>query len=299
VRAAVEDRLGSSVVAAVTQPGGFSPGVAARLTCADGRRAFLKAVAGSANPNAPRFHRREAAVVAALPASAPVPRLLWALDEGGDGWVALLFDDVEGRHPALPWRPDELDRVLRAIDDLSVALTPSPLPTDAAPPIAGWLEAQGSGWRRAREAAPTGLDAWSRRNLDRLAALEARAPTLVVGETLLHFDLRADNLLLTVDRVYVVDWPHARVGPAWADLVAFAPSVEMQGGPPPEALLARTRAGRAADPDALRSCVAAVAGFFTWQSLQPPPPGLPTLRAFQATQGGVARRWVARLTGWR
>jgi len=41
--------------------------------------------------------------------------------------------------------------------------------------------------------------------------------------------------------------------------------------------------------------VAAVAGFFTSRALQPPPPGLPTVRAFQAAQGEVTRRWVADL----
>jgi len=44
--------------------------------------------------------------------------------------------------------------------------------------------------------------------------------------------------------------------------------------------------------------VAAIAGYFTRQSLQPPPPGLPTVRAFQAAQGVVARDWLALRTGW-
>jgi hypothetical protein len=96
-------------------------------------------------------------------------------------------------------------------------------------------------------------------------------------------------LLLTPERVFVVDWPHACVGAAWVDLVCFAPSVVMQGGPPPEALLERYLAGQRADPAAITAAVAAVAGFFTSRALQPPPPGLPTLRAFQAAQGAAAR----------
>jgi hypothetical protein len=40
-----------------------------------------------------------------------------------------------------------------------------------------------------------------------------------------------------------------------------------------------------------------VAGFFTRQALLPPPPGLPTLRAFQRAQGEVARAWLARRAG--
>jgi hypothetical protein len=38
--------------------------------------------------------------------------------------------------------------------------------------------------------------------------------------------------------------------------------------------------------------VCAMAGYLTERSLQPPPPGLPTLRAFQAAQATIARRWL-------
>jgi Ser/Thr protein kinase RdoA (MazF antagonist) len=112
---------------------------------------------------------------------------------------------------------------------------------------------------------------------------------------LLHADVRADNLLLTRDGVMVVDWPHACRGAAFTDLVLFAPSVAMQGGPEPAALLARSRAGRAASRDALAAVVCALAGSFTERSLRPAPPGLPTVRRFQAAQGEVARRWLATL----
>jgi hypothetical protein len=37
------------------------------------------------------------------------------------------------------------------------------------------------------------------------------------------------------------------------------------------------------------------AGYFTERSLRPAPPGLPTVRLFQAAQGEVARRWLAAL----
>jgi hypothetical protein len=82
------------------------------------------------------------------------------------------------------------------------------------------------------------------------------------------------------------------------DLVFFAPSVDLEGGPDPESLLMRHPAARAAEGTAVSAVVAAVAGYFTQRSLLPPPPGLPTVRAFQAAQGEVARRWLAERTGW-
>jgi aminoglycoside phosphotransferase (APT) family kinase protein len=299
VRSAIEGRLGSPVVEATTQPGGFSPGVAARLLTRDGRRAFVKAVSPEGNPLSPTFHRREARIVAALPESAPVPRLLWSYDEGDDGWVALVYQDVEGRHPALPWRPHELDRVLETLDLLATTLTPSPLPAEIASTVGDWIKAHGNGWQRFLARPSPGRDDWSIRHADALAELEARAVEAAQGDTLVHFDIRADNMVMTSERLFVVDWPHARLGQPWVDLVFFAPSVAMQGGPSPEELLARHPAARAADPDAVTAVVAAIAGYFTWQGTRPPPPGLPTLRGFQAAQGDVARRWLAERTGWR
>jgi len=115
---------------------------------------------------------------------------------------------------------------------------------------------------------------------------------------LLHFDVRADNLLLDDHHVWFFDWPHACIGAAWLDVVAFEPSVTMQGGPTAEEVFGRYRGSAAADPDAVTAAVATVAGFFTLDALQPPPAGLPTLRAFQAAQGSVAREWLAQRTGW-
>lgn len=292
---ALEQWLGSPVVSAVMQPGGFSPGPAARVASAGGRRVFVKAVGPELNPNSPWIHRREARVVAALPMDAPVPRLLWTHDEGDDGWIMLVFEDVEGWNPEEPWRADELDRVIEALVELSGALTPSPIPAD---PVASRIVSEIHGWQRLRDERPSALDAWSTRHLEALAALEAEAPAAVEGSTLVHLDVRADNVLLTPERVYFVDWPHASSGAAWVDLVFLAPSVAMQGGPDPEALLARHPAAEKADAGAITAAVAALAGYFTRKAQLPPPPGLPTLRAFQAAQGVVTRRWLAERTGW-
>jgi aminoglycoside phosphotransferase (APT) family kinase protein len=287
--AAFEAGLGARVVGAKTQPGGFSPGIAASVALEDGRRVFVKAVGPEPNPDSPSLHRREIEIVVAMPDGAPVPRLLWSYDAE---WVVLAFENVDGREPAHPWRPDELELVLRAAAELEAALTPSPLDTQ---PAGEMLAKHINAWH----AAPDGLDEWSQRNLDRLVALESEVTDAVVGDTLLHLDIRADNIVIGDDqRVYFVDWPHARVGPAWLDAVAFAPSVAMQGGPEPEYVLGRWPGGADAEPAAVNAALASVAGFFTCRALLPPPPGLPTLRSFQAAQGEVARRWLRERTGW-
>jgi aminoglycoside phosphotransferase (APT) family kinase protein len=293
-------RLGGRVVEAVTQPSGFSPGLAVRVRLGDGRRAFVKAVGPEPNPDSPGIHRSEARTMAALPHPAPAPRMLWSLDR--DGWVALAFEDVDGAHPTLPWQPNELARVLAMVADLTAALTPAP---PGLPTVAERLQDSFVGWRRLAAAHAAGdddlagLDTWSARHLRRLADLEAGWPEAARGPTLLHADLRADNLLLTATRVVAVDWPWACVGAGWVDLLLLLPSVAMQGGPDPEATFAAHPVAAGADPAAVTTMLAALAGFLVGGSRLPPPPGLPTLRSFQLGQGLVALEWLRRRTGWR
>ncbi len=298
VKAGIERICGAAVLRAQSQPGGFSPGVAARLTCADGSRWFVKAVSAEVNPVSPGMHRREAEVLRALDpliaaGKLAVPRLRGTLDQ--PPWMALVLADIEGEHPALPWQPAELTALLAGLDQLADALTPAPIA------ITSLVEQFGedfTGWRKL--AADPGrysgrLDAWSREHLDLLVGLERGWPAHAAGDTLVHADIRADNVLLTSEGAVVLDWPHACRGPAFTDLVFFAPSVAMQGGPEPGDLLTTPKAGRAASRDAVTATVCALAGFFTERSLQPPPPGIPTVREFQAAQGAVARRWLATL----
>jgi hypothetical protein len=275
--------------------GGFSPGATAVLDCPGGP-IFVKAVGAGLNPESPEFHRREAAVSAALPLAPEFPRLLDVYDDGD--WVALAFEAVDGRPPVHPWDEAELRAAVRALDALHQRLTPNPV---AGAPSAGErLQHLFGGWAElaALGRAPEGLGEWTGRNLDRLAELESGWPAAVTGSTLLHCDVRSDNLLVTKSGVVFVDWPHACVGAPVFDLVAWAPSVTLEGGPLPEELLALSPSASAVDAAVLAVLVAAFSGFLVAHSLRPPPPGLPTLRPFQAAQGEVAMAWLRRLSGW-
>ena len=303
VVASVEAALGEQVVAARSIGSGFSPGVAATLTTISGERAFVKAVSAVPNADAPRFHRREILVNRALPddPALPIPRLRWSLDEGDDDdhWVVLLFDAIDGREPHQPWREDELARVIAALDVLSGRLTPSPVSAEDVGRASAWGIVRTNFWRlHDSPAARARLDPWAQRHLPDLIALSDDAPAAVEGDTLLHADLRADNMVLTDERVLIVDWPHARIGAAWLDPLFMAPSVAMHGGGDPDAFLMRCAAAQGVESHRIDAALASVAGFFTSEALEPEPPGLPGLRAFQEAQGAVARRWLAARMGW-
>jgi Phosphotransferase enzyme family len=226
--AAIEGLLGSTVVAAADQPGGFSEGLAAKVRLADGRLVFVKAACTTTAPAAAGFHRREIAVAAQLPAHAAVSRLLASHDDGV--WVALAFENIPGRLPAQPWQRDDLDRVLDAVTDLTRAFTPSPVDSAVlgGPRLGGWLQLAADGTvDRLRP-----LSSWAVDHLDDLARLEEKSSLVLSGDSLQHGDLYPFNIMLTDDRVFVIDWPHAWLGAAHCDVVTLLSSSSLSGVDP-------------------------------------------------------------------
>jgi Phosphotransferase enzyme family len=296
VRATIERHLDGPIRRVEIQRGGFSPAFAAILTSESGREVFVKAGSPEPNPEVPRFYRQEWAIASALPEDAPTPRPLWFDDDGT--WVLLGFEAIRGGNPRLPWKRTDLDRVIRALEEMTRVLTPAPI---RAPSFGERHRTMFHGFRTLAKSilAPTrplrALDPWIVRHLLELAKVEEPWEGLTRGTTLLNCDVRADNILLQGDRVYFVDWPWACLGPAWVELAAFLPSVAMQRGPKPWELFDRSRLGRDAPPPAVRAFVAGLTGFFWEQSLRPPPSGLPTLREFQRAQGIEALEWLQRL----
>jgi len=290
VRAAVEGILGGGMVEAISQPGGFSPGTADRVRTADGVRAFVKAVSPDQNEHSPSMHRREAQIMAALPASVSAPRLLGCFDDGY--WVALVLEDVDGRHPTTPWEPGELRQVIAALERLADSTTPVPVP--GLPSARESLADDLAGWRRIRADPPDHLDPWAARRLDRLCADADRGLAALTGQTLVHLDVRADNLLLRHDgTVMFLDWPWACVGPAWLDTLLLLINVRLFGGFDTQALLLDLATRTGTDVDDLTAALEGFAGFFTDIARRPPPQGLPTLRAFQRAQGSAILSWLA------
>lgn len=223
VRGWVEQQLGSPVVAVSEQDGGMSPGCVSRLRCANGSRAFVRAVGSTLNRDSPALFRRE---ITALELIGSDPR--WALRASYDDgtWVALLLEDVEGRNPDLA-DPEELAAVLAAVDDLGTTLT-ARVPAPPAPEDGPWpgtgglldLAAVMRTWAESFEhvvAEPDDLPSWlGERAADLRPGVAALGGT--PGDRVVHQDIRADNLLVRRDgTVVVVDWGGCGVGQAWTD----------------------------------------------------------------------------------
>lgn len=292
---------GGTVTDAQNCPGGFSPGLACRVRLDDrqrpddrrpldnGRRLFVKAMDCDAWPGEAATYRAEAAITAALPESVPAPRLHGTFDDGR--WIVLVFEDVDGHEPSQPWTTEDLRRVVPALKQMSAALTPSPIAAPAGHPrLGGWAELAADAGCLANLAS---LSPWAAKYLDRLIELEQRGLTAAAtGNTLLHCDVYAHNILLTPERVVFVDWPHARIGNPLVDLVVLLSSAAADGiDPEPFAIDGINGMN---GMNGLDGILAANAGFLLAGGLSEPWPGLEAITTMKLHLGTGALTWLQR-----
>jgi len=289
VRAQIEHLLASPVAIARNCEGGFSPGFASRLALSDGRQVFVKAMDADAWPAQALMHRAEANVAAALPVGIPAPQFLGSFDDGH--WVALAFECIDGAEPAQPWSRTDLDRVLSALGQLAQAGTPAPvdLPCDH-DRLGGWAILANDTALRARLPAQS---AWAARHLPLLITLEEEGLAAAQGSSLVHFDMYHHNILLTADRVVFVDWPHARLGAPYIDLLILLSSAATSGIDP-EPLLAGQPLADGIESPTIDAVLAAHAGFCLARALLPAPPGLEPIIEAKLVLGRAAIEWLAR-----
>ena len=293
VRAWVDATLGSPVTEAHEQVGGMSPGCATRVVCADGTRAFVKAVGADLNPDTPDLFRREVAVLELIGSHELWAHLVASRDDGD--WVALVLEDVEGTHPdfhddadlhAVLATTDRLSAVLREVlPDPGTWSTPVPLVSvstrfriwaetletlDTAPasaPVPDWVRVDAARWA------------------DTLTAL-ADEP----GGQLCHWDIRNDNLLRRPGgEIVVVDWGTAAVGPGWVD--PLLARLERVDEPWFDTSTASSAAMLAAGDEAITAWLVGFATHLAVRSVTAVDVNLPTLNGFRRRES--ARMFVA------
>jgi hypothetical protein len=298
VRGWVSEALGSPVVSWSEQTGGMSPGCATRVVAADGTRAFVKAVGGDLNPDSPALFRREIEALGLIGTDPLWAGLLGSYDDGH--WVALLLEDVEGRHADLS-DDREMQTLLAATDRLGERLAAVPPPTGLSDTFAGpgfidipailrrWVDSVDLIPDLPADLVPAGvrLDAERCRELSR--TLLGPWPRHVA-----HWDIRNDNLLVRPDgSVVFVDWGACGIGPDWVDpLLARLERVES----PWFDASARTSAALAtAGDDVVTAWLLGFGCHLAWRSTTAVDVGLPTLNDFRRTEArrllaGAARR---------
>jgi aminoglycoside phosphotransferase (APT) family kinase protein len=289
VRAAVEHQCGAPVTSAASQNGGFTPGFASVLQCEDGSRHFVKAASTRAQRMFAEAYREEVRKLAALPDGTPAPRLLWSLEV--DDWFVLSTEYVDARPPRRPWREEELRRCLDMLLAAAPLLTPPPAELElprASEEFAAWP----AFWDQLRDTRP------DLSHLDEAATLASRYAEAMAGQTLVHTDVRDDNVLLTTDgRALLCDWNWPFVGAAWLDSL-FLLIGPRGDGLDVESVIAGHPLLSVVPAEAIDIVLALVTGYFLKSASDPVPPSSPFIRDVQRWQGEVCRDWLGERRGW-
>jgi hypothetical protein len=271
----LERLLGSPVVAARTVAGGYTNARREVVTLADGRTAFVKtAVDDQTRGWLAAEQRLYAAVRGPF-----MPRVLATDDD------LLVLEDLSDAHWPPPWRDGDVQAVLDALDELHAVTPPPglPHPQESDDLRGGWpaVAADPEPFLALGLASP----AWLETNLP--ALLEAAGRAVLDGDSIVHIDIRSDNVCLRDGRCLIVDWNWAARGNPQLDVAFWLPSLALEGGPAPEQL------GGDLDPELAALC----AGFFACRAGLPDVPAAPRLRAVQRAQLEVALPWAARSLG--
>jgi thiamine kinase-like enzyme len=276
----LEERLASVVgarpVAWQERAGGYSTAERYTVELDDGRRVFVKAAEAE---HMARWIRREHEVYSSLSGSF-IPKLIGFDDDGVR--PLLVLEDLSHADWGTSWTDERIGVVRSALDELHAA-TPPP----STRPVRETLPSLFGRWRIVEEDPEPFLSVGlrSRDWLDeRLPALiEAADAAPVDGDALVHLDVRSDNLCTLEGRALLVDWNWLSFAAPEMDLVGWACSLALEGGPQPWELVP-------AQPE----LAALLAGVFAATAGLPPPETAPTVREFQVAQLAVALDWVDR-----
>lgn len=304
VKSWVSHQLRGPIEGALDLTGGFSPGVAA---IAHSRTAtlFIKAVGAQVNPDSLPMYLEERLTASRLPDLPGLQRPSASADLMVDGepWVVTAFPVLKGSPPQHPWSQRDAVLVLDRLAELGDRLTPSPW-LDRPEPIEN-LGSFGffTGWRQilSNAADPWREDPWVSEHLAEFALTETELVTRMPGDTLSHFDLRADNILVDGDEVWFVDWAHARHAAPWldplilvGDFIGSGADCADGGAVDIPELLRTHRAFDSADEGTRIGLILCLAGALHAQSLRPAPPALPTIRGWQDRAANTMLTFVRR-----
>ncbi len=301
VRGWVSHALGSPVESWSEQIGGMSPGCATRVVAANGARAFVKAVGSELNPDSPELFRREIEALGLLGTDPLWAGLLETYDDGH--WVALLLEDVEGRHPDLSDEHD-MEILLAATDRLGERLAALPVPSTLTDTFAGTgfidISAILRRWAESVDLLPDLpgdlVPAAVHSNAGRCREL-ARALLEPWPRQVAHWDIRDDNLLVRPDgSIVFVDWGACGVGPDWVDpLLARLERVESTWF---DASVEASPALATAGADTVTAWLLGFGCHLARRSATAVDIGLPTLNDFRRTESRRLLTGAARRLGW-
>lgn len=195
----------------------------------------------------------------------------------------LLLEDLRHAHWPPPWTATQIQQVLDTLSEIWSSTLPDLPRVEDLPGIL-------NGWQTiAKDPHPfLSLGLVTEKWLDTALPtfLSIHGAEVAHGDALLHQDIRSDNICLLNDRALLVDWNFVCLGNPRFDLGFWLPSLEAEGGPPPETIL----------PDA-GDIAGIITGFYASRAGLPIIPDAPRVRHIQQVQLKHALPWAVRALG--
>jgi aminoglycoside phosphotransferase (APT) family kinase protein len=163
------------------------------------------------------------------------------------------------------------------------------------PRIGGWAELAGD---RAALGRLAGVSVPAARHLAELLALERAGLAAAHGTSLVHFDVLPHNILCAGHQVWFVDWPHARLGAPFIDLLMLLGSAGSDGIDLDD-LLAAQPVAAGPDRGTIDAVLAALAGFYLAGALAETAAAFRPIAAAKLELGRGTLSWLQRRLGWR
>jgi thiamine kinase-like enzyme len=124
---------------------------------------------------------------------------------------------------------------------------------------------------------------------------EQHIHTLTEAQTLLHADLRLDNLLFSDEKLYIIDWAWGCLGHPVFDRLTLLNDIMISDACDITRQQAREIAFENIDPELGQTALMQLAGAYHLYALQPDLPEVPGLREFQARQAKGFLEWLQRI----
>jgi hypothetical protein len=270
----LERLLGQPIVGLARVGGGYTPALRLRLHLRDHSTIFIKV---GVTPPTAEWLRTEVTFYNRLDA-AFMPRLM-AWEDHPDTPV-LALEDLSTAFWPPPWDRRHVGLVLDTLAQLAELRLPDLiLLSDKEILFSGWQQVAAA----PEEFLALGLatPSWLERALPELLAVNVRQA--LVGDALVHCDIRSDNLCFAGNQVKIVDWNLACRGSPDFDLASWLPSLHAEGGPSPEELL-----------PCAPEFATLMSGFFAARAGKPVIPEAPLVRVVQLQQLRTALPWAVR-----
>lgn len=229
----IEDLIRKKAIRWMVPDCGLSSALRFSVQFEDNSRVFVKA---ATDEETGQWLRTEHVVLSSVRESlreACMPYVIDWIDKPGIHPILITQDLSHAYWPAshsgVTWREGDIDLLLGTIRALALQTAPPALRALENPRVSIWSQIAGNpeAFLQLKLCSAT----WMEKSID--ALIDAEGNVEMRGNSLVHGDIRSDNVCVLGSRCLFVDWSHAARGSGRYDLAYLLPTLYLEGGPVP------------------------------------------------------------------